>query len=1028
MYTATEIKPIQSFLLTLRKTHCRHFAFKNHKGGSLMKTFLSRFVICVLAVAIMLLGSAYAGNGKITGRVTDAENNNAVPGANVRVTGTQLGASADANGDYFILNVPPGTYELVGSAVGYARLVVRNVQVGSDQIVSLNFALRPEAVGLEEVVIQAETRVVDQSQTSSRTRLSSSDFTALPLRSAYELVSTAPSVYRGFVRGGKQFETKTLVEGIDVTDQFFAFNADGAGNQPYLVYNGVVRQQESQTASLVSLNLSSVEEANVLTGGVGADYSSASAGIISYSLREGRGPISGRLNLRSSNIFSHGGGLQHFGPNVYNDAARYIAEYKANAASTVQANKDKATRYTWFPEKYNYGRGITTDDELALGGDIFENTGFYFTGGYYQTRGRMPNEFTRRINSSLKLTYSPSSSTKWTAVGLLQDQGKLFGWKNSNFMDDFRYFLEGVPRWNAINFTGSVKLTQVLSPTTFYEVQVAGVVDQTTRGYVDGNNNGKIELDESGDFLTFADTAQVNRYMATAGNTDFTKFFSPTPRNETGSETQGWVIAWKIARPGIYYEDLINNTLTVKGDIVSQVTSNHQLRGGVQWRFHNLSRELRAGFIGGVFPAYKNYSEEIWTLQPKEYSAYIQDKMEYAGLIINLGTRLEVFDLAANDYANYFAPFTTVTEFNTSTGAGGGPVRVPIRGPRIAKKVYLSPRLGVSHPISDNASMYFSFSRQTQLLPFSSIYVDYNDFGNPSLPNIVPVDQDPIRSTNYDLGVQWSFARGYGLDVNAYFKDILNYSKIGFAITPNAPYRNYNLTTSFGYADSRGVEVTLRKNLEPVIAEWLSIGGRASYAYSYIKQSEFTGGNQTTFSTVAGDSARLGGQLPFADLRNYNTIERNVRGGFSSLTGGYDRPHRITYTLFFKFPEEITFSSVGRFESGFYYLETLGDPRARSLATGPWNKRIDMRVEKMFMVGKQRFSAYIERLNVFSWKNILAYNNRTTADQIEWEKNQNPTGVIKDGAGNYTNRPITQDGSMIYDIPGEWYFGISYQF
>ncbi len=223
---------------------------------------------------------------------------------------------------------------------------------------------------------------------------------------------------------------------------------------------------------------------------------------------------------------------------------------------------------------------------------------------------------------------------------------------------------------------------------------------------------------------------------------------------------------------------------------------------------HDLDMTRRAGYIGGVFPTYKNYSEELWNVKPKEYSAYVQDKMEYAGLIINLGLRLDGLDLGGGDFANFFAPFTEATD------AAGGLVRVPVRGENAPIKWFFSPRLGVSHPISDNAAMYFSFSRQQQSQPFSKLYTNYADFGNPSLPVEVRTNQDPIRSTNYDLGVQWAFIEGYGLDINAYYKDIQSYGGTGLVITPKAPWRSYNINTEFGYADSRGIEVTLRKNTD----------------------------------------------------------------------------------------------------------------------------------------------------------------------------------------------------------------------
>ncbi len=975
-------------------------------------------VLLIMSLVILSTALVFAQSGKITGSVKDASSGEAIIGANVVIEGTTLGGAADVNGVYYILNIPPGSYNVIASAVGYARSTVRNVRVGSDQIVQLDFSLRTEAIGLQEVVVEAQQRVIDQSQTSAKSRVTSEEFRSLPLREIYDLIQTSPSVYKGFVRGGKQFETKTLIDGIDVTDQFYASAADnGPGaNTPYLTYNAIIRHSSAQKSALMDLTAGSVEEASVLTGGVGADYSSATAGIVSYSLREGRGALSGGAKFRMSS-----GGLKHHGPGVYNDAAKYLAEKSTLAASTDANNRAKADRYTWSEGKYSYGEKPTMEGEISFGGSVAENMGLYFTAGLNESYGRLPNEFDRRINSTLKFNFSPVPEIRFNVLGILEDQGRIFGWKNSSFSEDFRFFLEGVPRQDGMNIVGQLKMTHVLSPQTFYELQASIVSKEERLGYVDGNNDGVIGLNEDGDFLTFADTSQSNRYMANASNSQFTKFFSPSPRNESGSETvitNAGGLRWKISRPGLFYSDDISTKMTFKGDITSQVTVNHQLRAGFQAVFHNYDRELRAAYIGGQFPTYKNYVEELWDVQPKEYSLYAQDKMEYAGLIINIGARLDALDLATADFANYFGPFEDIKD------AAGGSVRVPVRGEDLDMRFFFSPRLGVSHPISDRAAMYFSFSRQTQSQPFSRLFTNYGDFGNPSLPVVVHTGQDPIKSTNYDLGVQWSFAEGYGMDVNAYYRDIENYGATSFTVTPKTPWRLYIITTTFGYADSRGVELTLRKNLSPVLGDFLSVGGRFSYAYSYIKQAVGAGGNPSSFSTVGGDSAKYGGQLPFSDISHYNTIEQNVQGGGSSLTGGYDRPHRITYTLMMRFPYEIMVSSVGRFESGFYYRRTLGDPRARELAEGPWNKQVDLRVEKMFDLGPARVTVFLDMLNAFDTKNILAFDASNVGQQ-NWERNGNPTGG--DGVTTAT-RPVTQDGSLIYDIPREVYFGLSVNF
>ncbi|MCI0479665.1 TonB-dependent receptor, partial [Candidatus Uhrbacteria bacterium] len=755
-------------------------------------------------MAAVVVQAAVAGNGKITGVIKSADGE-VVLGANVLVEGTQLGGAADAKGNYFILNVPPGTYRVRASGVGFVPEVVTNVRIGSDQIVTLNFTLKDQAVGLSEVVVEASRPPIDKSQTGARTRMAADDMSALPAADLSAIVATSASTYKGYIRGGRTFETKTMVDGIDVTDQYVAWVSDvPGGSTPYLTYNGVMRNNEAQNSSLVGLSKAGVEEANVLTGGVGSDYSSASAGIISYNLKEGRGKWTARVDARMSQT----GGLKHYGPDVYWDDTTYFRIKNNLAASASQADRDKSARFTYTEDKYSYGAKPEMFVELSTGGAVTEDFGLYITGRYFDSYGRMPNEHTTKLNASLKANYNFTQEMKLNATFLMEDRGMMLGWKNTSYAEDFRYFLEGVPRWDGMNLVGSLKWTHVLSPGTFYEVQASMVSDESRRGYSDDNNDGVIGLDEDGEYLTWADTAQVNRYMANAGNAQFHKFFSPTPRNETGSENvipMAGLANWKIARPGIYYEDFTNTVTTIKADITSQINANHQLRGGLQARMHDLDMTRRAGYIGGVFPTYKNYVDEVWNVKPNEYSAYIQDKMEYAGLIINLGLRLDGLDIAAADYANYFAPFLDTRDAN------GGQVRVPVRGEEADIKWLLSPRIGVSHPISDVAAMYFSFSQTQQSQPFSRLYTNYSDFGNPSLPVTVRANQDPIKSTNYDLGIQWSFYEGYGLDVNAYYKDIQSYGVNSFTVTPNAPYRLYIMGTEFGYADSRGIELTLNK-------------------------------------------------------------------------------------------------------------------------------------------------------------------------------------------------------------------------
>ena len=74
--------------------------------------------------------STYLGStsGKITGYVKDKDTGEPLIGANIIIEGSQIGAATNADGYFVILNVPPGTYSLKVSYIGYATLIIKNVK------------------------------------------------------------------------------------------------------------------------------------------------------------------------------------------------------------------------------------------------------------------------------------------------------------------------------------------------------------------------------------------------------------------------------------------------------------------------------------------------------------------------------------------------------------------------------------------------------------------------------------------------------------------------------------------------------------------------------------------------------------------------------------------------------------------------------------------------------------------------------------------------------------------------------------
>jgi outer membrane receptor protein involved in Fe transport len=1015
-----------------------------------------QFLCLLLLIAVAATPPALAANGKIVGIVRDASTKDVIPGANVLVVGTTLGGAADAQGRYYILNVPPGTYALQASAVGYGKLRIEDINVVLDQTVEMNITLRSQDVQIGEMVITAERRVVDKNRTSTKTTVTSEELTNLPSVSVIGLLNTTPSAYKGFVRGGRITETKTVVEGVDISNQFYE-NAQDQTNQNILQSSGyLVRNNIGQLNTTTDMNFAAVEQFSLNTGAAGAENQSATAGTINYSLKEGGGPLSGSIQARVSQF----NGLHYAGPDVYNLDAIYFADRNTtNArlaanrairdtthgvvptalAGNIVSDSIRSGKYTYSNGKYINQNHPLLDLNGSIGGSITDAWRFFLTGKFYDSHGYFPNERNREADITLKTSYNLTNSIKLNAFGIVNDKGILFGWKNTYYQDNARYFLEGVPKSAGLDWVGSLKMTHVLTPATFYEVQVSQTYHNIIYGYTDGNGDGIASLNEGGDFITMATQDQINKYISQAGQ-DLGKFFrigdeaGPSQINAPMGQGNSQVI---ITRPQFIYENTKDISRTARADLTSQADYHHQLKTGLLFRFHEISQINRNTMLGSdATDTRARLMVDNWKFFPTEMSAYASDRMEFGGLVINLGLRADRWDPKAPDFNNYFGLFAP------DTIAVDGQLHRVNRELRTPQNVdpwwFVSPRIGVSHPISETAALFYSYSRQAIPPPFSRLYSSfYTVFGAAgSFPNFTSLSQPLTKSSNYELGAQWEFLPGkLGLNFTAYMRDVQNYTNT--AVTIQLATGQNIMWFSSQYADARGVEVSLQAARQKYL-DLATVSGRLSYAYTYIKASGWTG-NDPTQPTLfqAADSAKYGGKLPFTDFVYYNKVQNDVVGGNSTLTGGYDRTHRVTYLASIEFPEDIILSSIGTFQSGFFYpINYPVDFRAagRQLATAPWNKMVDVKLEKGFRFDNIRFAIFAEVKNFFNWTNIIGYDNTASGAGLWEATNGNGTTLTNpyyantpatgpDPTGSY-KRTVSLDGSWYYDIPREFYFGI----
>lgn len=216
---------------------------QNHRKSALVSNWL-----IALLLSVCIQTALWAGvTGKIAGRITALDTGEPLPGANVVVVGTALGAATDLDGEFYILNLRPGTYSVSVSMMGYQAVVSNEVRVIVDHTVVLDLALTTMVLEGSEVVVTADREVVIMDRSASEISVSSNDISTVPaVRDVWDYLNLEAGVEDDLIRGGGLDQTALMVDGLAIVDN--------RSNEPIMM-----------------LNLSSVDQINIIKGGFNAE-------------------------------------------------------------------------------------------------------------------------------------------------------------------------------------------------------------------------------------------------------------------------------------------------------------------------------------------------------------------------------------------------------------------------------------------------------------------------------------------------------------------------------------------------------------------------------------------------------------------------------------------------------------------------------------------------------------------------------------------------------------------------------------
>ena len=220
-----------------------------------------RIFYTLLAVIVFSVIMLYGGTtGKLSGIITDAETGEPLYGVNVMLEGTSMGAASDFEGEFYILNIPPGTYNVKASMIGYGAKVIQQVAIQVDLTTRIDIELSSSAYQLEETVMVIAERKIQKDLTSSETSYSSEQIDELPVKDIATILSMQAGVVKDaggnlHIRGGRTTEISYMIDGVQVI-------------------NPVNR------SSGISIDDQSIAELKAITGTFNAEYGQALSGVI----------------------------------------------------------------------------------------------------------------------------------------------------------------------------------------------------------------------------------------------------------------------------------------------------------------------------------------------------------------------------------------------------------------------------------------------------------------------------------------------------------------------------------------------------------------------------------------------------------------------------------------------------------------------------------------------------------------------------------------------------------------------------
>ena len=842
---------------------------------------MKKYLQLALILLLLPFNSIFAGTtGKIAGKVIDKNTGESLPFVNITIEGTNFGAATDIDGNYVILNIQPGKYNIKAQYIGYQAVVVENISVSIDLTTNVDFELSESTVELEEIIVQGNQDFIKKDVTSSQSLISADQIQQLPVTELDDILQLQAGVTRGangdfHIRGGRTSEIAYWVNGISITDAYD--NSRG-----------------------IQIDNNSIQELQVISGTFNAEYGNAMSGIVNTVTKEGGRDFHGSIQVFSGDHVSN-----------FTDYFPHINDVNPFSNYNFTGSLSGSVPYT---------------DNLI---SFFVNGRYYYDDGYlFGERRYLPDgtkgdgsvvamNWRKNLYGQGNIGFSPIQELKINFEGLYSKEDY------QDYSHEYRWNPDGNVKKYAESYNATTTITHMLSSSTFYTVKGSFFSKDFNEYTYENPYDSRYQ---------HPDSLNIVSYSFRTKGTNLHRFYRQT------------------------------NTMVGKIDLTSQALKEHLVKFGAEVKSHRIKFDdynLEPARLNGVpiepfqpsIPGEDQTNRDKYDNEPFEASTYLQDKIEFESVIINVGLRLDYFDsngkvLVDVKDPNIYAPLRPEMQS----------LSIQEREPYFYKdagtKFKVSPRFGIAYPTSATGVVHFSYGHFLQIPSFQYLFqngpykipnsgINIGVFGNPDL--------EPQKTVMYEIGFRQEFFNDFTVDLTGFYRDVRDWITAG-PIIQTYNLVTYSIFTNKDYENVKGITLTFNKRFSNNFA----------FDLNY------------TFQVVEGSNS--------SPEDEYNAAIGSGEPSLFLIPMDWDQTHLLNASLFVGV-DGWGASLLARYGTGLPYTPSITQYTAdRGISSGllrnsryrPSQFTIDLKIDKSFNLVGMDITAFLKIFNLFD--NRVAVN------------------------------------------------------